>query len=180
MENYLEKLAGGDRRSIGRVDEVVAEVLADTSIFRELFTGLIQQDEVIRMRTADAVEKISRQRPDLIEPYKEEIIYYISKIGQQEVRWHWAQIVPRLELNEDERLHVVGILITSLDDRSKIVNALAMQALADLIKDDAALRPAVLPHLVEKTLSGSPAVKIRGRKILRELREIDQEKKRRA
>jgi len=173
MENYLEKLAGGDRRSIGRVDEFVEEELADTSIFRELFTGLIHQDEVIRMRTADAVEKISRQRPDLIEPYKEEIIYDISKIDQQEVRWHWAQIVPRLELNEDERLHVVGILISSLDDQSKIVNTFAMQALADLIKDDRTLRPAILPLLEEKTRSGSPAVRSRGRKILHDLSEMD-------
>lgn len=98
MEKIAEKLAGGDRRSIGRVDEVVAEVLADPRCFEELFLGLSNEDEVIRMRAADAIEKISRRHPEFIQPYKEEIISEISKIDQQEVRWHWAQMVTRLEL----------------------------------------------------------------------------------
>ena len=35
MKEILDKLAGGDRRSIGRSDEVVAEVLAVLSLFQD-------------------------------------------------------------------------------------------------------------------------------------------------
>ena len=54
----LEQLAGGDRRSIGRSNEVVATVLADPELLSVLFSGLDHDDPLIRMRAADAREKI--------------------------------------------------------------------------------------------------------------------------
>ena len=41
MTDILQKLAGGDFRSIGRSNEVVAEVLADPSLFGALFEGML-------------------------------------------------------------------------------------------------------------------------------------------
>ena len=70
MNSLLKKLSGPDRRSIGRSEEVVAEVLADPSLFGILFDGMLTDDAVLRMRCADAVEKITAQRPDLLQPYK--------------------------------------------------------------------------------------------------------------
>jgi len=55
MKDILEKLKGGDRRSIGRVGEVVKDVFSDPSLFRVLFKGLSSDDPVIRMRSADPV-----------------------------------------------------------------------------------------------------------------------------
>ncbi|HUT73164.1 MAG TPA: hypothetical protein VMW89_21030 [Desulfatiglandales bacterium] len=55
MKDILEKLKGGDRRSIGRVGEVAKDVLSDPSLFRVLFKGLSSDDPVIRMRSADPV-----------------------------------------------------------------------------------------------------------------------------
>ena len=63
VDNLLAKLQGGDRRSIGRVDEVVREVLADPSLFRLLFEGMLHEDPLIRMRAADAPEKDHRTAP---------------------------------------------------------------------------------------------------------------------
>ena len=74
MKDILEKLKGGDRRSIGRVEEVVQDVLSDPSLFRALFKGLSSGDPVIRMRSADAVEKITATHPDYLQPYKAEIM----------------------------------------------------------------------------------------------------------
>lgn len=173
MGKIIAKLAGGDRRSIGRVEEVISDILANPSDFAELFQGLSHKDEVIRMRAADAIEKISRQNPEFIEPFKEEFMHEISQIEQQEVRWHWAQIVPRLQLKREERQQVVDVLISFLDDPSRIVNTFAMQSLADLTLEDPDLRPTVLPILEKKTASGSPAMKSRGRKLLRLLGDGD-------
>lgn len=70
MHPLLKKLSGGDRRSIGRSNEVVAHVLAHLAHFRYVFEGLATDDPVVRMRSADAIEKITAQRPDLLRPYK--------------------------------------------------------------------------------------------------------------
>lgn len=46
--SLLRKLEGGDRRSIGRADEVVAAVLRQPRLFGALFAGLSVEDSVVR------------------------------------------------------------------------------------------------------------------------------------
>lgn len=169
MNDLLKKLTGSDRRSIGRSDEVVAEVLADPSRFPLVFEGLLHDDPLIRMRAADAVEKITARHPDYLQPYKNQLIKQVARINQQEVRWHVAQMLPRLQWSEAERTQVVEILLAYLNDASNIVKTFAMQALADLAEQDTSLRPQVIPLLEELTQSGSPAMQSRGRKLLRRL-----------
>ncbi len=98
MNKILEKLTGGDLRSIGRSDEVVAEVLAEPSLFGDLFSGVTADDPVVRMRAADAVEKITLERAELLEPYRQVILNEIAKISQQEVRWHVCKIIQRISI----------------------------------------------------------------------------------
>ncbi len=170
MSDILDKLEGGDRRSIGRVDEVVAEVLDNTSLFDDLFSGMRHDDPLVRMRSADSVEKITALYPEFLEPYKTTIIEEVAPIDQQEVRWHVAQMVPRLELRGTEVNEVFDILLGYLDDDSKIVKTFSMQALADLAQQHAELIPQVTQILEEQTRTGSPAMKSRGRKLLVMLR----------
>jgi hypothetical protein len=99
MTDLLEKLKGGDRRSIGRVDEVVANVLSNPEAFKTLFDGMLSDDPIIRMRSADAVEKVTAQHPEYLQPYKNKLIHEVSRIDQQEVRWHVAQMVPLIPLS---------------------------------------------------------------------------------
>jgi hypothetical protein len=166
MQEILKKLNGGDRRSIGRVDEVVADVLADPTLFKELFEGMLNDDPLVRMRAADAVEKITVLYPEYLRPYKNQLIEQVAKIDQQEVRWHVAQMLPRLELSPAEQAQAVEILLGYLNDKSKIVKTFAMQALADLAEREAKLRPQVSKLLAELAETGSPAMKSRGRKLL--------------
>ena len=170
MSDILDKLKGGDRRSIGRADEVVAEVLDNTTLFDDLFSGMQHDNPLVRMRSADAVEKITALHPDFLKPYKTTIIEEVSPIDQQEVRWHVAQMVPRLELRESEVNEVSDILFGYLDDDRKIVKTFSMQALADLAQQHAELIPQVTQILEEQTRTGSPAMKSRGRKLLVMLR----------
>ncbi len=169
MHDVLEKLGGGDRRSIGRVSEVVADVLNDPTLFEVVFHGMVSDDPIIRMRSADAIEKITASHPEYLQPYKTKLIQQVAKIEQQEVRWHLAQMIPRLELSKEERAVVVEILLGYLDDKSKIVKTFSMQALADLAEQDANLRSQVIGLLEELTRTGSPAMKSRGRKLLERL-----------
>ncbi|MCZ7568336.1 MAG: hypothetical protein M5U01_07090 [Ardenticatenaceae bacterium] len=169
MHSLLIKLTGGDRRSIGRVGEVVAEVLADPSLFQVVFEGMLSDNPVLRMRCADAVEKLTSEHPEYLRPYKQTLLQEVARIDQQEIRWHVAQLLPRLELSADERNAVVAILLEYLGDQSKIVKTFSMQALADIAERDEDLRPQIIAELVELTRSGSPAMKSRGRRLLERL-----------
>lgn len=169
MHRLLAKLQGGDLRSKGRSEEVVADVLENPGLFPILFEGMLHDDPVIRMRAADAVEKITRQRADLLHPFKVHLIDEVAKINQQEVRWHVAQMFSCLELTKAERGKVATILHEYLKDKSRIVKTFAMQGLADLAKDDDALKREVAPLLREMTETGSPAMQSRGRKLLADL-----------
>jgi hypothetical protein len=173
MSDLLSKLTGGDRRSIGRSDEVVAEVLANPTLFEPLFKGMLADDPLVRMRAADAVEKITTQQPELLTPYKDCLLQEVSRIEQQEVRWHVAQLLPRLTLTPAERQQTLAILEIYLQDKSKIVKTFAMQALADLAEQDPNLRPSIITRLETLTASGSPAMRSRGRKLLVRLESKD-------
>lgn len=170
MSGLLKKLEGGDRRSIGRVRAVVAEVLADPSLFGDLFAGMLHADPLIRMRAADAVEKITARHPEYLHPYKTKLIEQVASIEQQEVRWHVAQLFSRLDLDEAERRTVVAILSEYLLDNSKIVKTFSMQALADIGGQDDELRSLIIGKLEAATRTGSPAMKSRGGKLLGKLK----------
>jgi hypothetical protein len=169
MQEVLNKLAGGDRRSIGKSNEVVADVMRDPSLFGIVFAGMLSDDPLIRMRSADAIEKITAKHPEYLQPYKEKLIKQVAKSEQQEVRWHVAQMIPRLDLTKEERAIVLEILDDYLNDKSNIVKTFSMQALADLAEQDTNLRVRVIPLLEELTRTGSPAMRSRGRKLLQKL-----------
>jgi hypothetical protein len=170
MDDILEKLKGGDLRSIGRANEVVNDVLRDPSLFGSLFQGLFDDDPIVRMRSADAVEKITTDRPELLQPYKATLIEQVAAVEQQEVRWHVAQMIPRLELSQQELARVTEILISYLDDKSNIVKTFSMQALADLAEQHPSLLPQAVEVIERLTRTGSPAMQSRGRKLLPKLR----------
>jgi hypothetical protein len=173
MDPLIAKLQGPDRRSIGRSEEVVGDVLADPGQFQRVFDAMLAPDPLVRMRAADAIEKITRRRPDLLRGLEGRLLTEVAAIDQQEVRWHVAQLVPRLALTPRQRTRAVAILHGLLDDDSRIVRTFAMQALADLAEDDQQLRRRVLPLLAELTRTGTPAMRSRGRKLLTRLERAD-------
>ena len=171
MSEILQKLRGGDLRSIGRAEEVVQDILRSPSLFGEVFDGMLNDDPLIRMRSADALEKVSSKHPEYLKPYKTRLISEVSKIKQQEVRWHVAQMFSRLEINDRERDRIIKILLSYIDtSESKIVKTFSMQTLADLAKRDDAIRPQIIKILKNLVGTGSPAMKNRGNKLINKLK----------
>jgi hypothetical protein len=169
MHTILTKLSGGDRRSIGRSNEIVEEILKRPSLFRYLFEGMVSDDAIVRMRAADVAEKVTARQPDLLQPHKKKLFTIAGSSGQQEVRWHAAIMIPRLKLTARERAVAVDILFDYLRDHSSIVKTFAMQGLATLANTDPRLREKILPLLRELAEVGTPAMRARGRKILQHL-----------
>lgn len=171
MSHLLDRLQGGDRRSIGRSGEVVMAVMDDPSLFLEVFEGMFSSDPLIRTRAADVIEKVSRRHPEYLQPFKQRVLTDLVHIPQPEVRWHVAQLFPYLMLTLQERDTVVELLFTWVDsdDRSMIVKVNSLQALADLAREDDCLKSRVILRLQEVAEHGSPAMKARSKKLLRVL-----------
>ena len=164
--DVLLLLRGGDRRSIGRADQVAAIVAKSLKLFPQLIAGLWSPDPLIRMRAADAAEKVTRRRPELLTPFKKELLGLMTEATEQEMRWHLAAMVPRLPLNAAERELAISSLNTYLEDRSSIVKTFALQGLAYLAQGDPTIQPTVVEILREATRNGTPAMKARSRKLL--------------
>jgi hypothetical protein len=166
----LARLTGGDRRSTGRSEEVVADIMRDPTLFDVVFDGMLSERLLIRMRSADAVEKVTAAYPEYLQIHKEKLISQVASVEQQEVRWHVAQTLPRLDLTPGERGAAFSILLGYLNDQSRIVKSFAMQALADLVERDVPLRPQAIELLEDLTGTGSSAMRSRSRNLLERLR----------
>lgn len=145
--------------------------MANPILFPVVFDGMADADPLVRMRCADAMEKISAARPEYLVPYKRRVLRLAAVAKEQEVRWHLAQLFSRLELSAPERRRVVEILTEYLTDRSSIVKTFAMQALADIAAQDSELRTPITERLKKLTRTGTPAMKSRGRRLLARLSE---------
>ena len=155
---------------IGRSNHVAAIVSRDPELFPELIAGLRSADLLVRMRAADATEKVTRKKPELLQPYKKELLGLMIETKQQELRWHLAVMIPRLRLTAKERQAATSSLHSYLEDRGSIVKTSALQGLADLAQDDPSIAPRVMGILRDATRSGTPAMKARSRKLLLHLK----------
>ena len=170
MVDVLSKLRGGDRRSIGNVDEVVCAVRKKPDLFKHLTNALFEEGPVMRMRAADAMEKISLDNPELLQPFKPKLISLAKESQQQELRWHLAQMIPRLKLSPKETATLTEILFDYLNDKSKIVVTFAMQALADFVLKKTIASTDVIKSIEKLSQTGSPAIQARGKKLLAQLK----------
>jgi hypothetical protein len=172
MADLLSKLKGGDRRSIGNVSAIVTAVGKKPGLFKDLVSGLFDPDPIVRMRAADAMEKISADDPQLLEPFKSKLVGLARQTRQQELRWHLAQMIPRMDLTPQETNTVTDIFVDYLLDDNKIVVTFAMQALSDLAAKKGRISTGVLSALEKLTQTGSPAIKARGKKLLPKLKNL--------
>ncbi len=130
---YEQLLNSGDLRSIDGVDMVV-KMIDSQAEFDILFSCLKSRNRLIVMRSADAIEKISKSRPQYLEKHKVDILQYCSIVQNKELKWHLAQLVTRIMMDNAEFRYVSNILERwSLDkDESKICRVNALQSLFEL------------------------------------------------
>jgi hypothetical protein len=165
-KDILSLLKGEDRRTIGRSDEVAKMVSRNPRLFSRLVAGLWAEDARVRMRAADAAEKVTRTNREVLQHYKKELLGLLAEAQEQELRWHLAAMIPRLALNTKEREQAAAALEGYLDDRSSIVKTFALQGLADLADAEPRMRLRVIETLREAARTGTPAMRARSRKLL--------------
>jgi len=137
-ENFAELLLeGGHANSLGRVNDVIKSVLHDPTRLDELYACLFDDDAWVRMRAADALEKICRQQPDWLLPYIDKFQKELSESTQPSIQWHLAQIYEQVALTNQQKAHAQQWLTTRLStkDADWIVAANAMDTLMKFTKD---------------------------------------------
>jgi hypothetical protein len=172
-KNILALLQGGDRRTIGRADQVAALVAQNPKLFAGLMKGLWSEDPPVRRRAADAAEKVTRNNRALLQPHKKELLGLLVEAEEQELRWHLAAMIPRLVLTARERQRAAFFLERYLEDRSSIVKTFALQGLADLAENEPSMRARVVETLREAARSGTAAMRARSRKLLPRLERLE-------
>jgi hypothetical protein len=170
MSFILEKLRGGDLRSIGKANEVAKEVEDNPVLFELVFRGLFDDDPVVRMRSADVIEKVIQNKPELLSGFTSKVISILATAEQQEVCWHMAQIAPRVEYNASEESKIIELLKRCLSHKSKIVQVLAMESLTIIAERNNSILNEVVGIISTHKETGSPAVQSRGRKLLKQLK----------
>lgn len=170
QESIRSMLAVGRHRLDPGLSSKVAELLlTKPRRAAQLIECLWDEEPGVANRAADALERATYHRPKLAQAWKEALIGLMAEAEQNKLRWNLALLVPRLELTVTEARCAAAILETYLNDQGSIVKTAAMHGLAGLTRHDPELLPEVLDTLRILSRSGTPAMRARGRILLKQL-----------
>ncbi len=175
MPTLLDQLVDGPAWARGHSARVAAQAISQPGLVDELFDGLADDHAGIRNRAARALEEVSRSRPDLLLPYKRELLTRVWRIEHWIVRSHLCRMLPRLGLNATERRRALALAHAWLRDGTIVVQADALECIVRLsTAPGIADGPAAAARLVEECAAhgGSPAVRARARILRKHLAKL--------
>lgn len=162
-------LLAGHRMAPGLSPEVAAQLLKRPRMAGQLVALLWDADQGVANRAADALERASYHKPELLRRWKDALLGRMADATANKLRWNLALIIPRVPLTVSETERAAAVLRSWLEDRSSIVKTAAMQGLAGLTHWNPALLPEMLDMLRILSRSGTPAMRARGRILLKKL-----------
>ncbi len=163
-ESFEEMLAGGHPNSLGRTIEVVDIVLADSTRLSDLYNCYFSTDEIVRLRTSNAIKRISLENPEWLIPYIDKLISEVSNINQPSTQWTLANLFQTLSIfmSESQRNSSKRILQKNLETHTDwIVLNNTMETLSKWAEKDLTLKEWLLPHL--ERLAHDPRKSVAGR-----------------
>jgi len=166
MNHILARLTGGDIRSDGDADEIAAQVLTHPNLFPQLFEGLSEPNDLVRGRSAHALERVSRNRPDLLLPHVDQMASQVCQDPLPMVRWHLAMIFANLSFYSDHTATLAEALIALLEDKSVFVQSWAVSSFAILAKQNPQYRAEALERIRMLRTTAKKAVQPRIRNAL--------------
>ncbi|PWJ44745.1 hypothetical protein [Sediminitomix flava] len=173
MRNFEERLKGGHPNSLGNTVEIVEEVLAQNDLFDELFNCYFSDDEVVRLRTSNAMKRVCKKQKVLLIPYLDRFLTEISTIDQASTQWTLAQLFGMLEkeMTDAQIEKAKEIMKANLANHTDwIVLNQSMDTLAKWAKKDLDLKEWLLPHLNRLTSDHRKSVSTKAQKMMEKLR----------
>ena len=170
MSRFQEILKGGDLRSVGRVNEIIAGIKTRQE-FDQLFQGLNHTERTVVMRTADAIEKITQNKAEFLQPHKAELLKLCRRAKDIELKWHLALLVPRLAMTMKELEITRDLLYSWASDKgeSKIVRVNSIQGLFELLAQNPGSKKDFIATVSELKKENIPSLNARIRKLLEAL-----------
>lgn len=162
---------GGKSNSLGRTGEVVELVLDDRQRLDQLYDCLFAEDVWLRMRAADALEKVCRRHPDWLRPYVDRLLKDFATSAQPSIQWHMAQILGEVELTDAQKRSAISWFeqLLSTEGVDWIVAANAMDTLVQFCRNGLPPVADVVPLLRIQQGHNSRAVVKRADRYLAEL-----------
>lgn len=163
-ESFEKMLTGGHPNSLGRTIEVVDIVLANPTRLSDLYNCYFSADEIVRLRTSNAIKRISLENPEWLIPYIDKLISEISSINQPSAQWTLANLFQTLSgfMSESQRNNSKRILQRNLATYTDwIVLNNTMDTLSKWAEKDSTLKEWLLPHL--ERLAHDPRKSVAGR-----------------
>lgn len=159
-------LSGNDLRSIGKVSEIIA-LVRQQGDFDELFTFMAHPERPIRMRAADAVEKISLDHPEYLQDHVAELFDLCKTAVDKEFKWHLALLLSRPVFSKSEANRAWTILMEWARDKtsSRITRVNALEGLYRLCRTETHRLPQFKKLLDKLTNENIPSLNARIRKI---------------
>jgi len=170
MNRLLGKLSGGHLRSDGRANEVAQEVSQNPQLLEQLFDGLSEPNDVIRGRTAHALERVSRTNQDAFRGLVPRLVNLSVRDRIPMVRCHLAMIFGNTVFAVKDIEPVVSVLFRLLTDDSVFVRSWAISSLCIIGKRDKPRRREIIDAIRALRDDKSVAIRVRAAKALRVLR----------
>ncbi len=162
-------LSGGDRRSDGAADEVAAIVLENESLIEELIPGLRSSADVVRGRSADTLEKVARERPDLLIGILPDLIRAGTADPLPMVKMHVAMILGHLAHYRDRIDSIEDALLDMLSGDGVFARSWAIASLCIVARKYPRRTPGILENISPLLDDPSVAIRARARKAVQML-----------
>ena len=159
-------------RSDGRSNEVAEKVLANPSLLPELMEGLSAEDNVVRGRTADALEKVARTHYRLYPPYLSMLLKKAKEDEVYMVRFHLAMLFGYLEVEGEMKKRIIDVLFHLLEDDSSFVQSWSIVSLTIIGMKDLKNRGKIIKRIRPLLVNDSIAVRRKAENAIGVLNEI--------
>jgi HEAT repeat protein len=160
-------LAVGDLRSDGLAPEIAARLLETPDLIVDLLDALATGSDVVRGHASDAIERISRQRPDLVRPALAAFLSQVQRDPIPMVRWHLAMLLGNLATEGASLGEIVDTLLALLADPSPFVKSWAISGLCQIGRRYPERQGKIMEELAPLGRDPSIAVRHRAEKAMR-------------
>ena len=158
-------LSGGDRRSIAKSNRVRLLIEQNPSLVAELVALTADEDRLVTQRALDLLEKLAHDHPERIAPYKKIFVGPLAASDKWEIRLQIVRALPLFRWSPAQARRVEEILLENVVFPQTFVRAWALDGLATLAAQKAALVPIVRRHLRDFEASPSKALQARAKHI---------------
>ena len=165
-QSFSNLLMGNDLRAV-KQNSIVVRSVNDQRSFDELFALVFHHERHLVMRAVDAVEKVTLKHPEFLRPHKAQLMIVLKSADHKELKWHIAQLIPRVELSKSELVDVRHILCywALNKNESKIVRVNALQGLFDLSRAHPEVREDVVKAISSVEHELIPSIQARIKKL---------------